>query len=66
MIEYLHFVFSDFWIAVGNLLLVALILQGVLTFVYRMYKTTLNFIILLVRGYPNEWYDLDDDLSEGL
>jgi len=57
MSEYLHFIFSDFWIFVGNMLLIF----GLLELLFRVYNRALRHRHVMKYGYPPEHCDADGD-----
>lgn len=60
MKEYLDFMFSSFWMWLGCMLLIAILLSAIVAIA----NITLNFILHLIRGYPTSKYIDDDENSD--
>lgn len=57
--EIIKFIFSDFWIWLGFVL----ILSGFGDFIIKMYNQTLKHINIKKHNYPPEYCDADEDLK---
>lgn len=57
--EIIKFIFSNFWIWLGFVL----ILSGIGDFILKMYNQTLRHINIKKHGYPPEHCDADGDLE---
>lgn len=55
--EVIKFIFSDFWIWVGFIL----ILSGIGKFIFKIYNQTLRHSNIRKHGYPPEHCDADGD-----
>ena len=58
--EILQFIFSNFWIWLGFVI----ILSIPLTFIFRVYNRTLRHRNIMKNGYPPEHCDADGDFPQ--
>jgi len=60
MVEFLKFVFSNFWMWLGFVIIVG----QLLTFIFRVYNRALRHRSLMKYGYPPENCDADGDYRQ--
>ena len=60
MVEFLKFVFSNFWMWLGFVIVVGQLLN----FIFRMYNRSLRHRNIMKYGYPPEHCDADGDFPK--
>lgn len=62
--EFLYFMFSDFWIFWGMIILIGLVIGVPAKLIMFLYNRSLRFFILRKHGYPPAHCDADGDHIE--
>lgn len=60
--EALKFIFSSFWIWVGFMLMINLVLYFIVNMILKMYNKKVKHKTLRMIGYPPEHCDADGDI----